>query len=89
MIGRVPQSIIDEEGELVGNYHNQSVELESLQKACNNAAKHYLKTRPNPSTASLKRVREMGIMGIGYHPILGKLASGWISQRLQTILIWS
>ncbi|XP_071804634.1 ATP-dependent RNA helicase DDX54-like [Asterias amurensis] len=85
LIGRVPQSIIDEEGELVAHYHNQSVELEGLQKACNNAAKHYLKTRPNPSTASLKRVKEMGIMGIGYHPILDIKDNKQENKRVQLV----
>ncbi|XP_022102786.1 ATP-dependent RNA helicase DDX54-like [Acanthaster planci] len=84
-IGRVPQSVIDDEEELVAHFHRQSVDLEGLQRACRNASKQYLKTRPHPSVASLKRARTLAIAESGYHPIFGIKDNHEENTRVQLV----
>eukprot|EP00249_Psilotum_nudum_P019645 c27355_g1_i1 orf=293-2674(-) len=62
--GRFPQSILDDGLEKVEELIHQSIELSSLQKACNNAFRLYCKTRPAPSPESLKRVKALPQEGI-------------------------
>ncbi|XP_038052090.1 ATP-dependent RNA helicase DDX54-like [Patiria miniata] len=85
VIGRVPQTIIDDEEELVTHFHRQSVDLEGLQRACRNAAKQYLKTRPHPSVASLKRSKGMAMGESEYHPIFGIKENQVENTRVQLV----
>ncbi len=73
MLGRVPQTAVDENLEQLELLHNnQPIELDGLKKTCENAMKQYLKSRPNPSTASIKRIKEIDASEIGFHPVFGK-----------------
>ncbi|KAG7224063.1 hypothetical protein INR49_015321 [Caranx melampygus] len=55
VFGRVPQSILDDEGSHLIAAHENSLDLENLQRVSENAYKQYLKSRPNPSSESIRR----------------------------------
>lgn len=72
IFGKVPQSIIDEEGEHLWYHHEHSSDLVSQSKVCSNAMKQYVKSRPLPSTASIKRSKEINLDHLLVHPMFGK-----------------
>ncbi|CAM9204923.1 unnamed protein product [Lampetra planeri] len=57
VFGRVPQSILDDEGANLLSAHDNSLDLQNLHRISENAYKQYLKSRPNPSPESIKRVK--------------------------------
>ncbi|XP_078523287.1 ATP-dependent RNA helicase DDX54 isoform X1 [Lissotriton helveticus] len=69
VIGRVPQSIIDDEESLLLADHEASLDLQNLKRVSENAYKQYLKSRPNPSPESIKRVKETDFTSVGIHPL--------------------
>uniref|UniRef100_A0A4W3HSW5 ATP-dependent RNA helicase DDX54 n=1 Tax=Callorhinchus milii TaxID=7868 RepID=A0A4W3HSW5_CALMI len=71
--GRVPQSIIDDEESLLISDHNSSLDLQNLKRVSENAYKQYLKSRPDPSQESIKRVKEMDFSTLGIHPLYALL----------------
>ncbi|XP_071476984.1 ATP-dependent RNA helicase DDX54-like [Diadema antillarum] len=84
-LGRVPQSVVDEEESLLRNYHKRSTDLAALTRVVGNAMKHYLRSRPLPSTASVKRSKEIDPVDIAYHPLYGIQDSEQESTRVQLV----
>uniref|UniRef100_A0A4W3HSX3 ATP-dependent RNA helicase DDX54 n=1 Tax=Callorhinchus milii TaxID=7868 RepID=A0A4W3HSX3_CALMI len=83
--GRVPQSIIDDEESLLISDHNSSLDLQNLKRVSENAYKQYLKSRPDPSQESIKRVKEMDFSTLGIHPLYGSNLEDTELQRLKVI----
>lgn len=71
-LGRVPQSVVDDEESVLRNLHKMSSDLTNLKRPAFNAMKNYLRSRPLPSPASVKRSKEIDPMDIAYHPMYGK-----------------
>lgn len=71
MFGRVPQSILDDESSHLITAHENSLDLQNLQRVSENAYKQYLKSRPNPSTESIRRVKSTDSSSMAVHPLLG------------------
>lgn len=65
--GRFPQSVLDMVSERIRELIDGSTEVIALQKACTNAFHLYSKTKPTPSTESVKRAK--GLPREGLHPI--------------------
>lgn len=71
VLGRVPQSVLDEEEAHLLTAHENSNELQNLKQVSENAYKQYLKSRPNPSSESIKRVKTSDLSSIAVHPLIG------------------
>lgn len=71
MLGRVPQSILDDEDAHLLTAHENCLDLQNLKRVSENAYKQYLKSRPNPSPESIKRVKNSDLSSIAVHPLLG------------------
>lgn len=71
VLGRVPQSILDDEDSHVLTAHENCLDLQNLKRVSENAYKQYLKSRPNPSPESIKRVKNTDLSSIAVHPLLG------------------
>lgn len=71
VLGRVPQSILDDEDAQVLAAHENCLDLQNLKRISENAYKQYLKSRPNPSPESIKRVKTSDLSSIAVHPLLG------------------
>lgn len=88
MLGRVPQSILDDEDAHVITAHENCLDLQNLKRVSENAYKQYLKSRPNPSPESIKRVKNSDLSSIAVHPLLGlwvfntRLKSGCLDDLL-------
>ena len=68
--GTVPQTIIDEENEIIQKLHGQFSELDSMEKVCQSAYKQYLKTREIADGESVRKMKSfLENEKIGYHPI--------------------
>lgn len=65
--GRFPQSVLDLVSERIRELIDGSTEVIALRKACTNAFHLYSKTKPTPSTESVKRAK--GLPREGLHPI--------------------
>lgn len=72
VFGRVPQSILDDEGSHLITAHENSLDLENLRRVSENAYKQYLKSRPNPSAESIRRVKNTEASKMAVHPLLGQ-----------------
>ncbi|XP_051522411.1 ATP-dependent RNA helicase DDX54-like [Myxocyprinus asiaticus] len=84
VIGRVPQTILDDEESQLLTAHESSLDLQNLRRVSENAYKHYLKSRPNPSPESIKRVKNTDFSSMSVHPLLG---SGLERNELDRLMI--
>lgn len=71
VLGRVPQNILDDEGSNLITAHENSLDLQNLHRVSENAYKQYLKSRPNPSAESIRRVKNLDLSCMAVHPFLG------------------
>ncbi|NWR64424.1 DDX54 helicase, partial [Bucorvus abyssinicus] len=69
VLGRVPQSLVDDEECLLLTDHEGSLELRSLRRVADNAHKQYLRSRPGPSPESIKRAKDLDVSQLGIHPL--------------------
>uniref|UniRef100_A0A669ELA0 ATP-dependent RNA helicase DDX54 n=1 Tax=Oreochromis niloticus TaxID=8128 RepID=A0A669ELA0_ORENI len=70
VFGRVPQRILDDESAHLITSHENSLDLQNLLRVSENAYKQYLKSRPNPSPESIRRVKNIDLSSMGVHPVL-------------------
>ncbi|XP_047229590.1 ATP-dependent RNA helicase DDX54 [Girardinichthys multiradiatus] len=85
MFGRVPQSILDDEGSHLITAHENSLDLQNLHRVSENAYKQYLKSRPNPSAESIRRVKSTDVSSMAVHPLLGSSLEKSELERLQLV----
>ncbi|XP_060768263.1 ATP-dependent RNA helicase DDX54 [Neoarius graeffei] len=85
VLGRVPQSILDDEDAHVLTAHANCLDLQNLKRVSENAYKQYLKSRPNPSPESIKRVKSSDLSSIAVHPLLGSGLEKMELERLQMV----
>lgn len=85
VLGRVPQSILDdEEGQLI-TAHDNSLDLQNLRRVSENAYKQYLKSRPSPSPESIKRVKNSDLTNMALHPLFAAGFEEVEMERLQMV----
>ncbi|VDN25019.1 unnamed protein product, partial [Gongylonema pulchrum] len=73
LIGSFPCDIVEEEAEFLKNMHDNSDELNELLKKAENAMKKYTKTRPQPSSESVRRAKDdikEALLKASVHPFL-------------------
>ncbi|KAM9841081.1 ATP-dependent RNA helicase DDX54 [Aulostomus maculatus] len=85
VFGRVPQSILDDEGSSLITAHENSLDLQNLHRVSENAYKQYLKSRPNPSPESIRRVKNTDVSCMAVHPLLGSSLEKVELERLQIV----
>ncbi|KAG8596698.1 hypothetical protein GDO81_002015 [Engystomops pustulosus] len=85
VMGRVPQSLIDDEDALLITDHERSLELQNLLHVAENAYKQYCKSRPPPAPESIKRVKETNFNQLGIHPLFWSRLGGEEMQRLKFV----
>ncbi|NP_001376609.2 ATP-dependent RNA helicase DDX54 [Gallus gallus] len=85
VLGRVPQSLVDDEECLLLTDHEGSLELQSLRRVADNAQKQYLRSRPGPSPESIKRVKEMDLSQLGIHPLFSAHFEDTELERLKLV----
>ncbi|XP_026876388.2 ATP-dependent RNA helicase DDX54 [Electrophorus electricus] len=85
VFGRVPQSILDDEEVHLLTAHENSLDLQNLKRISENAYKQYLKSRPNPSPESIKRVKTSDPFSLAVHPLLGSGLEKMELERLQMV----
>ncbi|XP_066515785.1 ATP-dependent RNA helicase DDX54 isoform X2 [Hoplias malabaricus] len=85
VLGRVPQSILDDEEAHLLTAHENSLDLQNLKRISENAYKQYLKSRPSPSPESIKRVKTSDLSSIAVHPLLGSGLEKMELDRLQMV----
>ncbi|NXE11381.1 DDX54 helicase, partial [Lophotis ruficrista] len=76
VLGRVPQSLVDDEECLLLTDHEGSLELRSLRRVADNAQKQYLRSRPGPSPESIKRAKDLDVSQLGIHPLFSEWDAG-------------
>lgn len=67
-IGKMPQTMIEEELAEIINWHNSSTDLVNIEKVSDNGYKRYIKSRPAASSESIKRVKKLRIGEAGIIP---------------------
>ncbi|XP_056384726.1 ATP-dependent RNA helicase DDX54 [Hyla sarda] len=85
VLGRVPQSLIDDEDALLITDRERSLELQNLHHVAENAYKQYIKSRPAPAAESIKRVKEANYNQLGVHPLFWSRLGGEEMQRLKFV----
>ncbi|NXX61755.1 DDX54 helicase, partial [Scopus umbretta] len=85
VLGRVPQSLVDDEECLLLTDHEGSLELRSLRRVADNAHKQYLRSRPGPSPESIKRVKDLDMSQLGIHPLFSARFEDTELERLKFV----
>lgn len=87
ILGTAPQTLIDEEQELLTNKHRYSGPLDALKGVMTNAYKLYRKTRPPPSPESHRRGKAFldANPRLGVHPIFTNLMDKGATQQLEMV----
>lgn len=85
VLGRVPQSLVDDEECLLLTDHEGSLELRSLRRVADNAHKQYLRSRPGPSPESIKRVKDLDTSQLGIHPLFSSCFEDTELERLKFV----
>ncbi|NWS43472.1 DDX54 helicase, partial [Probosciger aterrimus] len=85
VLGRVPQSLVDDEECLLLTDHEGSLELRSLRRVADNAHKQYLRSRPGPSPESIKRAKDMDVSQLGIHPLFSACFEDTELERLKFV----
>lgn len=78
VLGRVPQSVVDDEEGGLRSALSASLELRGLGRVADNAQQQYVRSRPAPSPESIKRAKELDVAGLGLHPLFSEsLLGAW------------
>ncbi|NWX34796.1 DDX54 helicase, partial [Notiomystis cincta] len=85
VLGRVPQSLVDDEECLLLTDQEGSLELCSLRRVADNAQKQYLRSRPGPSPESIKRAKDLDVSQLGMHPLFSTRFEDTELQRLKFV----
>uniref|UniRef100_F6RZH3 ATP-dependent RNA helicase DDX54 n=1 Tax=Callithrix jacchus TaxID=9483 RepID=F6RZH3_CALJA len=85
MLGRVPQSVVDEEDGSLQSTLEASLELRGLARVADNAQQQYVRSRPAPSPESIKRAKELDLAGLGLHPMFSSHFEEEELQRLRLV----
>ncbi|NXJ80251.1 DDX54 helicase, partial [Trogon melanurus] len=85
VLGRVPQSLVDDEECLLLTDHEGSLELRSLRRVADNAHKQYLRSRPGPSPESIKRAKDLDMSQLGIHPLFSARFEDTELERLKLV----
>ncbi|NXS25172.1 DDX54 helicase, partial [Mystacornis crossleyi] len=85
VLGRVPQSLVDDEECLLLTDHECSLELRSLRRVADNAHKQYLRSRPGPSPESIKRAKDLDVSQLGMHPLFSARFEDTELERLKFV----
>ncbi|XP_032561715.1 ATP-dependent RNA helicase DDX54 [Chiroxiphia lanceolata] len=85
VLGRVPQSLVDDEECLLLTDHEGSLELRSLRRVADNAQKQYLRSRPGPSPESIKRAKDLDVSQLGMHPLFSTRFEDTELERLKFV----
>lgn len=85
VLGRVPQSVVDEEDCGLRNTLEASLELWGLGRVADNAQQQYVRSRPAPSPESIKRAKELDLAALGLHPLFSSRFEEKELQRLRLV----
>ncbi|XP_044631761.2 ATP-dependent RNA helicase DDX54 [Equus asinus] len=85
VLGRVPQSVVDDEDCSLRNTLEASLELRGLGRVADNAQQQYVRSRPAPSPESIKRAKELDLAGLGLHPLFSSRFEEKELQRLRLV----
>lgn len=72
VLGRVPQSVVDDEESSLQGTLAASLELRGLGRVADNAQQQYVHSRPAASPESIKRAKELDLAGLGLHPLFSE-----------------
>ncbi|XP_049644734.1 ATP-dependent RNA helicase DDX54 [Suncus etruscus] len=85
VLGRVPQTVVDDEDGGLRTSLEASLELRGLSRVADNAQHQYLRSRPAPSPESIKRAKELDVGALGLHPLFSSRCEEQELQRLQLV----
>lgn len=93
VLGRVPQSVVDDEESGLQGTLEASLELRGLGRVADNAQQQYVRSRPAASPESIKRAKELDLAGLGLHPLFseslrggfGTVRCGWAPRSLPSL----
>ncbi|XP_040842882.1 ATP-dependent RNA helicase DDX54 isoform X1 [Ochotona curzoniae] len=85
VLGRVPQSVVDDEDCSLQHSLEAKLELRSLGRVADNAQRQYVRSRPAPSPESIKRTKELDLAALGLHPLFSSRCQQEELQRLQLV----
>ncbi|XP_004281506.1 ATP-dependent RNA helicase DDX54 isoform X1 [Orcinus orca] len=85
VLGRVPQSVVDDEDCGLRTSLETSLELRGLGRVADNAQQQYVRSRSAPSPESIKRAKELDLSGLGLHPLFSSCFQEEELQQLRLV----
>lgn len=80
VLGRVPQTVVDDEDSGLQTALEASLDLRGLHRVADNAQQQYVRSRPAPSPESIKRAKELDLAGLGLHPLFSEILQGGVGK---------
>lgn len=80
VLGRVPQSVVDDEDSSLQTAMEASLHLQGLHRVANNSQQQYVRSRPAPSPESIKRAKELNLAELGLHPLFSEIGKGGVGE---------
>ncbi|KAJ8957599.1 hypothetical protein NQ314_006525 [Rhamnusium bicolor] len=81
VVGRIPQSLLEEQHSSLITLHENRVDLVSTRKVSENGYEQYLRSRPAASLDSNRRVKELPLSTCSIHSIFRKLGEDDEDER--------
>jgi len=84
VLGSVPQSVLDDENDILKRWHEHDDDLSAMVRVCENAMKPYMKTREALAPFSVKAAKDVHRGLIGVHPlfrVISTSSSGEVSDE--------
>ncbi|XP_075389692.1 ATP-dependent RNA helicase DDX54 isoform X2 [Tenrec ecaudatus] len=85
VLGRVPQSVVDDEDCGLQSTLAASLELRGLSRVADNSQQQYVRSRPAPSPESIKRAKALDLTALGLHPLFSLRFEEQELQRLRLV----
>ncbi|KAF2883077.1 hypothetical protein ILUMI_23090 [Ignelater luminosus] len=84
-VGRIPQSLLEEQHGTLLTLHENHIDLVSMRKVSENAYKQYVRSRPLASADSNRRIKELPFNNCGIHPVF-KVKGEILEEERETFL---
>ncbi|KAJ8919065.1 hypothetical protein NQ315_016972 [Exocentrus adspersus] len=81
IVGRIPQSLVEEQQSSLITLHENHSDLVSMRKVSENGYEQYLRSRPVASTDSNRRVKELPLITCSIHSIFSSLPEASEDER--------
>lgn len=80
-VGKIPQALIEEQHSSILILHENNTDLVALKKVASNGYEQYIRSRPNASADSNRRIKELPLASCWVHPVFQHISEEIEEER--------